>query len=564
MTRSEILYFLPYLSSLVLTAWVMSYAWRHRRAPGATAFAVYVFGQSLWILAFTVELLSPDLESKLLMDRLQWVARNITLIAFPIFIVEYTEHRVRNPRLLVWSSLIVPAAFMILLFTNNQHHLVFLDPVVNASVPFADLTYTPTPVIYGYAIYSYSIVIWGLILLLRRFVRTHSLYRVQVAYITLGLLIPIVGTVFSLVDVQYGPQRDGFPFTAALGNLIIAWSMFRFRIFEIVPIGRDKVFEDMVDPVVIIDNHDIVLDVNRSMLKLLAKDAADVIGHSAKIIFDEFPIPIKLYSQVSYARAETTFEFRGKVVYYEMTIWPLMNSRKQITGRVYISHDITDLKKLERDLRELNQELENRVQERTKDLAESYETTLEGWAKALELRDKETEGHSRRVTLTTLKLARALEIPEEELVHIRRGAILHDIGKMAIPDEILRKTGTLSKEEQDIVHKHPEIAYNMLESIPYLQKSLEIPYCHHEKWDGSGYPRGLKGRKIPLAARIFAVTDVWDALCSNRPYNDQWPKDKAVSYMIEQAGKHFDPRVVNAFLKLVEKGEISTFSEEGP
>jgi putative nucleotidyltransferase with HDIG domain len=271
-----------------------------------------------------------------------------------------------------------------------------------------------------------------------------------------------------------------------------------------------------------------------------------------------------LYSQVSYARAETSFEFRGKVVYYEMTIWPLMNSRKQITGRVYISHDITDLKKLERDLRELNQELENRVQERTKDLAESYETTLEGWAKALELRDKETEGHSRRVTLTTLKLARALEIPEEELVHIRRGAILHDIGKMAIPDEILRKTGTLSKEEQDIIHKHPEIAFNMLENIPYLQKSLEIPYCHHEKWDGSGYPRGLKGRKIPLAARIFAVTDVWDALCSNRPYNDQWPKDKAVSYMIEQAGKHFDPRVVNAFLKLVEKGEIGTFSEEGP
>ena len=556
MSRPEILFFLPYLGSLTIAASVMLYAWRYRRAPGATAFALYSLGLFLWILGFIFEMLSPDLKNKLLWDSFQWIAALIILLFLPVFVTQYTEFRFRNPHLWLWLSLIVPVVFAILLATNGQHHLIYGGVTLNETIPYGELEYRITPAIYAFAAYCYGIAIWGLLLLIRRYFHTHSLYRTQVALITVGLLIPIVGTAFSLADIPFAPQRDGMPFAAAIGNLLIAWSMFRYHIFEIVPIGRDKVFEDMVDPVVVIDNHDIVLDVNRAMLKLLGKETTDIIGQSAKVVFDEFPIPIKLYSQVSYARAETSLEVKGKMVYYEMTVWPLLNTRKQITGRVYISHDISELKNLERKLRELNLELEDRVRARTMDLAESYDTTLEGWAKALELRDKETEGHSRRVTQATLKLARALEIPEEELVHIRRGAILHDIGKMAIPDEILRKTGTLSQSEQAIIQKHPEIAFNMLEGIPYLRKALEIPYCHHERWDGSGYPRGLKGRKIPLAARIFAVTDVWDALCSNRPYNEQWPREKVIAYMVEQAGKLFDPRVVNVFLKLVEQGEI--------
>jgi len=207
-------------------------------------------------------------------------------------------------------------------------------------------------------------------------------------------------------------------------------------------------------------------------------------------------------------------------------------------------------------LRNLNRDLEKRVQERTHELAEAYDTTLEGWAKTLELRDKETEGHSRRVTALTLKLAQHLGVPEEEMVNIRRGALLHDIGKMAIPDEILQKEAPLSDSERSVIQSHPETAYKLLEGIPFLQKAIEIPYAHHERWDGSGYPRGLKGKEIPLAARIFAVADVWDALLSDRPYNKEWPKDKAITYLIDQSGKLFDPRIVNAFLNLVEKGKI--------
>ncbi len=184
------------------------------------------------------------------------------------------------------------------------------------------------------------------------------------------------------------------------------------------------------------------------------------------------------------------------------------------------------------------------------DLAVAYETTLEGWARTLELRDRETEGHSQRVMDLTLRLARKMGILDEDLVHVQRGAVLHDIGKMGVPDNILLKDGPLSDEEWDIMRKHPGYAFDMLSSIPFLRKATDIPYCHHEKWDGGGYPRGLKGDVIPLAARIFAIVDVWDALRSDRPYRKAWSEDEAMTYIQEQNGKHFDPIVVKAFVEI--------------
>lgn len=187
------------------------------------------------------------------------------------------------------------------------------------------------------------------------------------------------------------------------------------------------------------------------------------------------------------------------------------------------------------------------------DLKDTYELTLSGWSKALEYRDHETEGHSQRVTEMTLALAKRMGISGSELEHIRHGALLHDIGKMAIPDAILFKQGVLTEEEWEIVKKHPVKAKRMLEDIPYLKPALTIPYSHHERWDGSGYPDGLSGENIPIAARIFAVVDVWDALISDRPYGKAWSQEKAIAYLQEQAGKLLDPDVVEAFLKLFEK-----------
>jgi len=189
-------------------------------------------------------------------------------------------------------------------------------------------------------------------------------------------------------------------------------------------------------------------------------------------------------------------------------------------------------------------------------LIESYDITLKSLAKALELRDQETQDHSERVQNVTLNLTQALNIPEEEITHILRGAVLHDIGKMGIPDSVLLKPGELSSEEREIIKQHPQHSFDILSQIPFLENAIDIPYCHHERWDGKGYPRGLKGEEIPLAARIFSVVDVWDAICSDRPYSKAWPIEKAIQYLKDESGKFFDPHVVETFLSLVEQGKI--------
>ena len=188
-------------------------------------------------------------------------------------------------------------------------------------------------------------------------------------------------------------------------------------------------------------------------------------------------------------------------------------------------------------------------------LSQAYEATLEGWVRALDLRDNETEGHSLRVVDLTLKLARKLDITPEELIHIKRGALLHDIGKIGVPDHILRKPAALTDEEWKIMRMHPIYAFEMLSPIEYLHLAMDIPYCHHERWDGSGYPRGLKEKQIPLSARIFAVVDVWDALTSDRPYRPAWSPQETLDYIIKQSGKHFDPDIVAAFVEMIREEE---------
>ncbi len=203
-----------------------------------------------------------------------------------------------------------------------------------------------------------------------------------------------------------------------------------------------------------------------------------------------------------------------------------------------------------------NAELFENLQKTNADLIQAYDRTLEGWVHAMDLRDKETEGHSQRVAEITVKLALRLKVRNTELEHIRRGALLHDVGKMGIPDSILLKPGPLSDEEWQIMRKHPEFAVEMLSSIEYLRKSIDIPQFHHEKWDGSGYPDGLIAEDIPIAARIFSVVDVWDALTSDRPYRAAWEPSRAKQYIIDRQGSQFDPNVVAEFIAMLESGML--------
>lgn len=198
-------------------------------------------------------------------------------------------------------------------------------------------------------------------------------------------------------------------------------------------------------------------------------------------------------------------------------------------------------------------QLEGELSELRMELAFTYDATIEGWARALEIRDGDVSGHTFRVTELAVRFAIELGLDQEKIIDVRRGALLHDVGKMGVPDDVLLKSGPLTDTEWKVMREHPQLAYDMLSPIKYLRKALEIPYCHHEHWDGSGFPRGLKGKEIPLSARIFALVDVWDSLRSDRSYRRAWTEDKVLAYIKELSGTIFDPELVPLFIKLIEK-----------
>ncbi len=238
----------------------------------------------------------------------------------------------------------------------------------------------------------------------------------------------------------------------------------------------------------------------------------------------------------------------GEYVWLETTAKVILDQNNNATEIQASSRDITERKQAQMALQSTNIALKQANQ----DLSQAYESTIAGWVMALDLRDHETEGHTQRVTEMTVRLARKLGCTDEEIIHIRRGAQLHDIGKMGIPDEILLKPGPLTEEEWVIMRRHPQYAYQMLSPIAYLNQALIIPYSHHERWNGSGYPHRLKGQEIPLFARLFAVVDVWDALSSDRPYRKRIPPKDVVDYLQQESGKLFDPDIVQTFLSIIE------------
>ncbi|MBN2115745.1 MAG: HAMP domain-containing protein [Anaerolineales bacterium] len=232
----------------------------------------------------------------------------------------------------------------------------------------------------------------------------------------------------------------------------------------------------------------------------------------------------------------------------------LKNAASEISkGNLEVSVDMDGNDEVAVLARSFN-EMARNLRRSEKSLIQAYDKTIEGWVKALELRDRETLGHTLRAANMTMALARLMGIEENDLQNIWRGVLLHDIGKMGIPDSILLKEGPLDYWERKIMERHPALARDMLNQIEFLRPCMDIPTCHHEKWDGSGYPDGLAGEEIPISARLFMIVDVWDALTSNRPYRQAWSEQDALKYIKEQSGKHFDPKVVEAFVELIETG----------
>jgi len=290
------------------------------------------------------------------------------------------------------------------------------------------------------------------------------------------------------------------------------------------------------------------IEVNEGFTHLVGYEPEEVLGKIGLVVsiwanMDEhqnFMLSIQLQNQVN--NMEGIFKNKQGKVWVGLISARIIevNSEPCI---ISIIRDITERKRAEIELQRAHEHL-----------AEAYDETIEGWSRVLDLRDKETEGHTQRVTEVAVRLARALGVPEDVIVHLRRGALLHDIGKMGVSDLILQKPGALTDDEWAEMRRHPEYALQMLYPISYLRPALDIPYCHHERWDGSGYPRGIKGEEIPLAARIFSIVDVWDALLSNRPYRRGCTEESVLEYIRKYSGIFFDPKLVDAFLELHHKG----------
>ena len=285
------------------------------------------------------------------------------------------------------------------------------------------------------------------------------------------------------------------------------------------------------------------IDINQGFTKILGYSREDVLGKTS-LELNIWVDPADRARLVEAIRRDGIIEnldaqFRAKD---GRIVQGLMSARSiTINGEpclLNITRDITERKLAEVRLQDAHYELEH-----------AYEATLLGWARALDLREHETADHSRRVVEYTVRMASALGMEKEALVDVQRGALLHDLGKVGVPDSILLKPGPLTSDEWVIMRQHPANAYNLLKDIEYLRPALDIPYCHHEHWDGTGYPRGLKGEEIPLVARIFTIVDVWDALLSNRPYRPPWEKAEVLKYIQEHSGSLFDPEIVQLFLE---------------
>ncbi len=550
MFSKKILFLIPYIIAFFISLSVAAITWRRGRVKGARVYAVVVLAQTSIILGYILELASTSLEGKLFWDDFQWAGLLVWAYLFPIFSFQITESEWAKKTSTWWLLAVVPVGFGVMLLTNSLHGWVHQDAWLEYGNHFNSLRYDFTPLVWGFAVYGYLSMILSFAYLLLKYFQTHRIYRNQIGAVVIGTGIPLLGYALSLLEITLTFQRDIAPLTLTIGNLVILWGLTRHHLFDLIPIARDIIVDNFEDAVVVVDNTNRIVDLNNSAKELLGLDGKSVIGQDTKVLLSRFEkFSGQLEEMALSSQLDIEIELGEKKRFFDLRSTKILEKGHEL-GQVLVARDVTMQKDFEHEILLLNTELEQRVIQRTRALEEAYESTLEGWAKALELRDKETEGHSRRVTELAVQLGGKLGLSSEDLVEIRRGALIHDIGKMGIPDEILHKPGPLSPEEWVVMKQHPGIGYELLSQIPFLEKALEITYYHHERWDGTGYPTQLAGEEIPLFGRLFTVIDNWDALLADRPYRKAWKRDRVVAYMKENRGVIFDPEILDTFFDL--------------
>ncbi|MFT3896081.1 MAG: PAS domain S-box protein [Anaerolineales bacterium] len=454
MNREEFFYLLPYLFSLALSLGIFFYAWRHRLVRGVRAYTWFVGGQVLYIVGFLLELISPNLQTKLLWDKFQWLVESaFVFIPFLAFSLQFSDHKLKNPRLMwaVWIG--VPLLFILLVLTDGYHHLLYPNPSLSADQPFPELQYDFTTVVIIYAIfYVYSVNLFGIGVLIKRALQPYNLYRSQYLVIALGFSIPLFLSVFSFTDIRITPQRDITPFSLVLGNLVVAWGLFRYRLFDIVPIAREKIVENMLDPVIVLDAQNRIVDINTVALSLLGKQMSEVIGQSSASAFTRWPMVVELIENPAEQRKEISAKSKGDTVFFDISISPIIDKRTGLVGRIVVARDITRRKNLEMNYRSLSQELEERIHERTEELRKSvemYRTVVENQTEFI-VRWKP----DRTRTFVNEAYCRHFGLTMEQAMQIDFVSLIAEEDRPRVQEKIARLSSGETETETDI-HRVP-------------------------------------------------------------------------------------------------------------
>jgi len=377
---NKVLFLIPYILSLVITIGVLVYTWRHRSVRGARAYVWYVIGQALWVFGYIIELVSQRLNAKIFWDQFQYIAGLIILVAFPIFVIQYTETTLHRPGLLLSLSLIVPISFIGFLLTESFHHILYPSPHLDYTYIFSELRYDFSWLVYVYAIYSYLVSLFGLVFLIRRFINPQHLYRSQVLTIAIGFAIPLVFSILTTAGVDFMPFRDVSPISFAAGNIIVSWGLFRYKLFDTIPIARDLVMENLDDLVIVLDMQDRIVDVNPIALKSLGLELTQVIGQPAETVFERFPEVLDKFVQPENIHTQISLNLPTGEFHFDVKSTLLYDKNDRYIGRVFVANEVTEYVELQKKLQKLNTELEVRVANRTEallEIAERYRAVVE-------------------------------------------------------------------------------------------------------------------------------------------------------------------------------------------
>ena len=363
MSWRTLLYLIPYFISLIMSLGVGIYTLRRRSVAGAAPFAFVAMSQAAWTLGFIFELISPGLEAKIFWDNVQFVPPVVWFIAFLAFALQYTGRRLKKPKL-TWALLsIIPFLFVILAFTDKSHHLIRSAVRFVPGEPFPALIYDFTSAFWICGIYGYLLMITGIALLVNRLIRPHNLFRAQIGIIIIGAFIPLIGTVLTLAGIQFTFHRDTTPFTFALSNLIIAWGLFRYRLFDIVPVARDTVIESMNDPVLVIDASNHLVDLNQAAQLLIGKKTREIMGKPVEKVLSKWPDLVERFKDFGETLTEIVLNTEQGRHHFDLSLFRLLDSRRRITGHCVVAHDITRLKQAEEEIKSRTRQLEKTNQE---------------------------------------------------------------------------------------------------------------------------------------------------------------------------------------------------------